>query len=146
MYFVSFQDLFNKMELVLSIKVILCSKAWKNSKSHTKKNKIKILQKQLPELFSVKTIDPICFMKPLWSISAHWCFQKIIASGLALWRSDTPQSISYLKKKKTSLIKQKVIDLLGQTSSHNYVFMLLQRIIVTKEKKMKKKSFISCHV
>ena len=53
-----------------------------------------VLQKKIPEWFSIKIVDPICFIKLLWSISAHWCFQKIIGSGLALWWSDTPQSIA----------------------------------------------------
>ena len=44
------------------------------------------------EWFSITNIDPIVFMKMLWPISAHWCFQKIIGSGLALWWSDTPRS------------------------------------------------------
>ena len=54
------------------------------------KMKINVIKK-IPEWFSITTIDPISFMKMLWSISAHWCFQKVIGSGLALWWSDTPQ-------------------------------------------------------
>ena len=38
-------------------------------------------------------------MKLLWSISAHWCFQKIIGSRLALWWSDSPRTIWELLKK-----------------------------------------------
>ena len=34
-------------------------------------------------------------MQMLWFISAHWCFQKIICSGLALWWSDTPRCMLF---------------------------------------------------
>ena len=44
------------------------------------------------EWFSITTIDPTCFMMILWSISAHWCFQKVIGSGMAFKWSQTPQS------------------------------------------------------
>ena len=109
MYFLLFQDLLNKIMLIWSKNVICHSMAfkcprykkvfldenkiklgfhtWKTPKSHTN---IKMFSKKNPEWFSIKTIDPICFMKMLWSISAQWCFQKI-GSGLALWWSDTPQ-------------------------------------------------------
>ena len=34
--------------------------------------------KNIHEWFSIKTINPICFMKMLRLISAHWCFPKIL--------------------------------------------------------------------
>ena len=88
---------FCKIGLVLSIKVILYSICvtsfywWKSknkvfrhentSKSH--KN-IKMSSKKIPLWFRKKFIDPIRFMKLLWSISAHLCFLKKI------WWTDTP--------------------------------------------------------
>ena len=64
---------------------------WKNSKEPQKYKHV--LQKKNSEWFSITIIDPICFMKLLWSTSSHWCFQKVIGSGLALWWSDIPQSM-----------------------------------------------------
>ena len=64
----------------------------KNSKKATQI--FKCPPKKNSEWFSIKIIDPIRFMKLLWSIiSTNWCFQKIIGSGLALCWSDTPQNI-----------------------------------------------------
>ena len=60
-------------------------------KSNIQQKYKKCPQKKFPECLLITTINPSCFMKMLWSISAHWCFQKIICSGLALWWSDTPQ-------------------------------------------------------
>ena len=61
---------------------------WKNSQ---KPRKYKHVLQKKSKGFSIRVIDPICFMKLLWSITAQWCFQKMIGSGLALWWSDTPQ-------------------------------------------------------
>ena len=38
-----------------------------------------------------KTFQYLHYMKVFSCINAHWCFQKVIGSGLALWWSDTPQ-------------------------------------------------------
>ena len=66
---------------------------WKNSKKPQKYNNV--FQKNIPECFSIKTIDPICFMKMLWSITANWYFQINIGSGMVFAWSDTPQSTEY---------------------------------------------------
>ena len=50
-----------------------------------------VLLKFFVEWFSITTIDPIHFMKMLWSNSANWCFQKLIGYGLALRWSNTTQ-------------------------------------------------------
>ena len=46
---------------------------WKNSK---KPQEFKNSLQKNSEWFSMTTIDSSCFMKMLWSISAHLCFQK----------------------------------------------------------------------
>ena len=65
---------------MMKIKKKIGSQTWKTLKSQ------KILTcppKKIPTWFSITIIDPICFMKFLYSLSPHWCFQKIIGSELA---------------------------------------------------------------
>ena len=62
---------------------------WKKQKLKIKNKNV--LQKKFPEWIIIQIIDPICFIKMLWSIGAHWYFQKNIGSWLALGWSDTPQ-------------------------------------------------------
>ena len=83
--------------LVLSICVIFCSQAFQylcykkvfldenpktwflDMKKLQKATKVlKCPPKKIPKWFSTNIIHPICFMKLLWSISAHWCFQKLL--------------------------------------------------------------------
>ena len=63
----------------------------KNSKKPQKYLR-KIYLPKKSDWFSITTIDPIRFMKMLWSISAHWCFQKYIGSWMTFRWSHTPQS------------------------------------------------------
>ena len=109
-YFLSFQEFFNKIMLVFSKKVILYSKAFKyprykkvfndenlkarfsDMKKLQKASKIKINHKFFFEWFiKKKTIDPMRFMKMFWLISANWCLKQNIVSGMAFRWSDTPQ-------------------------------------------------------
>ena len=63
-------------------------------KMSKKPHKYKNVLKKNPKWFIIKIFDPICFMKILSLITAHWCFQKTIGSGMAFMWSDTPQCIS----------------------------------------------------
>ena len=91
-YFLSFQDF--KILLVLLIKVILFSKAFKylhykkifllkiqiqcfqTRKNSKKPQKSKNVRQKKLKWLSIKISFLIRFMKLLWSISAYWCFQK----------------------------------------------------------------------
>ena len=107
MYFISSQDF-----VIKKVFVILYSKAfrylrykkgvywwksknkvfytWKNSKNHSKYKK---MSSNFFLWFSITTIDSICFMKMLWSISTHWCFKKFIDSGLPQFNTTRRQMI-----------------------------------------------------
>ena len=81
----------------LNNKKVLIDKNSKTGFSYMKKKKSKkphkyksFLKKECSECFSIKTIDPIRFMKMLWLIIANWCFQKFIGSGMVCGWSDTP--------------------------------------------------------
>ena len=67
---------------------------WTILKSY--KDKKKMFSKKNPECFSIKTINPICFMKMLWLNSATWCFQKNIWFRIGFYVVDTPQFMEIL--------------------------------------------------
>ena len=73
--------------------------SWWKSKNKVKNSKKPKKNKNVPKIsfewFGIKKNDSICFMQMLWTISIHWCFQKIIGSKLFLWWSDTPQSRTF---------------------------------------------------
>ena len=99
MYFLSFQNRWfwpvRHLNMCVKRKFFLIKiqkhgfETWKNSKKPQKYNNI--LQPNFTEWFGIKIIDLIRFMTLLWSISAHWCFQQIFGSGLALGWCDTPR-------------------------------------------------------
>ena len=91
----------SKKKVILTVKhLIICvdenSKKLISDMKKTPKSRtnIKMSSKKNQKWFIIKIFDPICFMKILWLITAHWCFQKTIGFGMAFRWSDTLQCIS----------------------------------------------------
>ena len=101
MYFLSFHKVFKKILLVFTILVIFTVRHF--NICVTRKLFLMKVQKQdfqtWKKLQNVTKIWDLVwqllilffFIRMFWSISAHWCFQKIIGSGLALWWSSIYQ-------------------------------------------------------